>query len=194
MSEAKQIKIACGSGIEMMLEDIIDLQGNLKELTDEKRRALRSQIEDTGFAFAPHVWKNPADSKHYLIDGHQRMAVVRDMVKDGWVCPPIPVVTVEADSLQSAKVRVLQSVSQYGKVTNQGLFEFLQDIQLDPRGLDLKFDIPNINLEKFAEAFYPLPNPDAAEPVVVPSTEVEQGQFSKLVHTCPKCGFAFGAE
>ena len=40
MSEAKQIKIACGSGIEMMLEDIIDLQGNLKELTDEKRRAL----------------------------------------------------------------------------------------------------------------------------------------------------------
>ncbi len=190
---SKTINIVCNSGLSMSINDINNLQGDLKTLSDESRSKLRHQIETTGFAYAPHVWLNPADKKFYLIDGHQRIAVVRDMIKDGFECPKIPVVEIKAASIREAKIRVLQSIAQYGQVTNQGFYEFTSDIGENIKELLENFVIPEFSATKFLDAYYPTPQPPM-EPNEEGSAEIEQGQFSKLVHTCPRCGFSFGAE
>lgn len=111
------------------------------------------------------------------------------MAKSGFSVKKVPVILVEASSIKDAKMRVLQSVSQYGHVTNQGLFEFTGDMDLAKMAEN--FDIPNIDFDKLSASFSeePVATDDAAKP-----TEIETGEFSKMVHTCPKCGFQFGAE
>lgn len=189
---SKHIKIVCNSGLNMSINDINNFQGELKELPDDRRANLRHEIESTGFAFAPHVWLNQSDKKYYLVDGHQRIAVLRDMIADGFECPNIPVVEVKAASIEDAKIRVLQAIAQYGLVTNQGLYEFtatIKDIQERLKTIN----IPDFSASKFMESYYPQPT-NEPEPNLDGSAEIEQGQFTKLVHTCPRCGFAFGAE
>lgn len=189
----KRIKIVCKTGFDLKLAEINNLQGDLKELTPENEAKLRKEIEETGFAFAPHVWRDPSNRKFYLIDGHQRVLVVRKMIADGWKCDGLPVVTVSATSAEEAKRRVLQSISQYGTVTNQGLYNFATGMKIDIDSLTTSFKIPDIDLIKWKSSYFaPIAPPTSNEEQK--STEVEQGQFSKLVHTCPKCGFSFGAE
>jgi len=189
----KKIEIVCETGFDLALKDINNLQGDLKELRPENEAKLTNEILETGFSFAPHVWHDKVQNKYFLIDGHQRILVLKKLIADGYICGDIPVVIVQAASAEEAKRRVLQSVSQYGVVTNQGLYNFVIDANIDIDSLVASFNIPEIDLPNWSESYFPseILTDEAVEPK---DTEIEQGQFSKLVHTCPKCGFSFGAE
>ena len=76
----KTIHIACKTGFTAPLDAFNEFQGDLKELTEVNFSKLAKEIEDTGFAFAPHMWTNPEDNKLYTCDGHQRLHTVRRMV------------------------------------------------------------------------------------------------------------------
>jgi hypothetical protein len=183
------LKIAYQTGMELQLAQLNAIQGDLKELTKENRSKLRSHIEESGFAFAPHVWHDSKSDTYYLVDGHQRVEVLKDMLRDGWEIGPIPVVPIDAKDIAEARNRVLQSVSQFGHVTNQGIVDFAGLINIDIETLGALFDIPGIDFKKLA---------DVNKPVVFDEDEqgkeVTEGEFSKLIHTCPRCNFQFGAK
>ena len=141
----KKLKIECSTKLNLPIEKIYPFQGNLKKLDDEERKQLRKQIEDTGFAFAINVWKNK--NKYYILDGHQRLSVLKDMSSDGFDCSKIPCVEVNAKTFKDAKRRVLQGTSQYGKMTNESLEEYLKDSDLDLSELE-NFRFPEIDLSK----------------------------------------------
>ncbi len=169
------IKIRCQGAFSLPYTELNPFQGELKSLSKENYEKLRNEIAKTGFAFAPHIWKNPKSNMWYLVDGHQRLRTVREMVEhEDYLCPPLPVVPVEADSYEEAKRRVLQGTSQYGQIENQGLYEFIEDVQLNVEELEA-FRFPEINLEEFKEEFYSEPESTVnGDPDAVPSTTGER--------------------
>src|SRR5271167_320788 len=118
----KDIGIAYENAVPLPITDLNDFQGDLKELSEESFAKLSKEIMSTGFAFAPHAWKNPKDDKWYLVDGHQRIKTVRRLIKEsGFRMPNIPVIPVKAKSFAEAKRRVLQAASQFGTINLKGL-------------------------------------------------------------------------
>ena len=147
------VRIAVEGSGKLTLEELNDFQGNLKELTEENFAKLRKEIEETGFAFAFHVWKDP-DGKHWILDGHQRRRVLTRMKEEGVEIPPLPVCEVEARTYKEAKRRVLQGTSQYGVMTGQGLYEFMSESEIDFEDLEKSFRMPDINVEGFKLEYF----------------------------------------
>src|SRR3990172_1754392 len=108
----KVIQVVCDSGTRVPIGELNDFQGDLKDLSEAAFGSLSMEIISTGFAFAPHVWKNPEDGKWYILDGHQRLKTVRRLIEQsGFNIDGIPVVPVQAASFKEAKRRVLQAAS-----------------------------------------------------------------------------------
>lgn len=142
MKNDKTIKIKCkGSRLEL-LDKLEIIQGDLKELSKENLAKLRKRIETKGFDAPIFVWKNN------ILDGTQRKKVLDDMLADGWILPDnkVPVCDIEAKNIQEAKDRLLGYISQYGKITETGLSEFLATIDVP----DLEtIDLPDFDFESF---------------------------------------------
>lgn len=179
--QKKSVRVDYRFGKAVSIHDLKALQGDLKTLSDENYKKLRNEILETGFAFAPHVWKDK-NGKYWLVDGHQRTEALRRMENEGLGVPKIPIVEVQAKSLNEAKVRVLQGISQYGDMNLGFLDEFLpKDLKMED--VDLRFEIPEFH---FSDK-----DPEDA----VGSIEINESDISgTLVHTCPKCGFSFGKQ
>jgi len=122
-------------------------QGDLKKLDEINFNKLRGEIIDDGFNFAPHVWK--CDKHWYILDGHQRIHVLSQILKEGYELVDkqdnqlegVPVNVVDAEDINSAKRKVLQAVSQYGKIDNDGFRDFTVDIDFDLSA----YDFPDFN-------------------------------------------------
>ena len=99
------------------------LQGNLKVLSPENYQKLLHSFNEKGFFVPFYVWKNPTDKKQYAIDGHQRLTVLKGE-------NALPRLIIEAETLQEAKEKLLAVTSQYGTITEEGLQEFLMDIDI----------------------------------------------------------------
>lgn len=121
------------------------LQGGLKKLSDENFNKLRQSLIDNGFQFTVHVWEQGGTI--YIIDGHQRVHVMKQLRKAGWEIPPINCSFVTASNYSEAKKLILYSVSQYGKIDREGYEEFnmgedfnMNDYDLPDFYIPLNFD------------------------------------------------------
>jgi len=139
----KTIRIKCqGSGM-AKLDSLKILQGDLKDLSDESGDKLRRRIETFGFDAPIFTWDG------YILDGTQRYKVLQTMIADGWKLPygKVPVVNIEAESVEDAKARILGYVSQFGRITENGYDQFIVDL----RDLDVGLiDLPPFKLDEIA--------------------------------------------
>ena len=173
--------IPCGCDPENRLRrvpasSLTAFQGQMKELRREQYDQLKESILAKGF-FAPvFIW----DGK--VLDGHQRLFVLQN---EGWeVEGGIPVVDIQADNEKDAAEKLLLLSSTYGKVDNQGLYEFTQLHGIDLREFTLP-DLPDFDVDVFKAGFYETPN-------FAPGTEEDQGQLDqKKPVVCPECGHEF---
>ncbi len=111
-----------------------DFQGELKTLSEANFERLRSLLLGTdtepaqGFVYPLYVWTD-AKGKHWCIDGHQRLQVLRRLNVQPYELPYVPV---EANSVKQAKQRLLALNSQYGEISHKGFIEFVgKDIPTD---------------------------------------------------------------
>lgn len=130
-----EVKFKVKAHINIPVDQLKPFQGELKKLSEENFNKLRNEIIEDGFNFAPHVWKT--DGGYFILDGHQRIYVLSQLKKQGYQVGDVPCNIVEADSIEDAKRKVLQAVSQYGKLTNEGYLEFTHDLDLDFTNFDL---------------------------------------------------------
>lgn len=105
--------------------DLADLQGNLKDLTETNYHRLRQSVEQHGFFVPLFVWFAPATNVPYTVDGNQRLRFIKREYPDGI---DLPYVRVIADDKADAKRKILLISSQYGTVTKDGFDEFMVDI------------------------------------------------------------------
>jgi len=127
-------------------------QGDLKKLSDENHSKLRNEMIEDGFNFAPHIWEHGGST--YILDGHQRIYTLKQLAKEGYqfVRPDgseqsgVPCNTIEAKDINSAKRKVLQAVSQYGKLDDVGFKDFTIDVDFSMDGFDFPdFEIPTVD-------------------------------------------------
>jgi 16S rRNA G966 N2-methylase RsmD len=144
-----KIKINC-TGTELItLDKFIELQGNLKTLSKENYNKLKNSILKYGFSFPVFCWLN--NNKHYILDAHQRINTLKELQKEGYEVPALPTVFIEAENRKQAKELLLQLNSNYGKITDEGLYEFINEIgsELDFEEIKKGVELIGIDFEKF---------------------------------------------
>lgn len=178
----KTIKITVRGAEVVALAKLEAFQGDLKHISKEQYERLRKGILDLGFSFAPHVWKN--DGKFHLLDGHQRIFVLKQMVEiEGYKVAKIPVAVVEAANFAEAKRKVLAAASQYGVVSREGLVAYARENDIPYDEIVATYHFPEIDYSVLASDFSP-PAPDdkaMPEPEDEPSTDKTQKSGSDLV-------------
>lgn len=168
-----QIQITCRTLSSVPYKDLVIIQGDLKTLTEEGYQKLRQEIIDNGFSFAIHVWQDP-EGKFCVLDGTQRLRVIKTMVEqEGWECPELPVVFVEAPDIKSAVKKLLGGASQYGTPDQEGLYELMTRFELGPLDIQSK-SLTGIELPEFVAGYF-------EEEVV------EIGPEEKPPKHCPHC-------
>jgi ParB-like chromosome segregation protein Spo0J len=166
------LRIACTGAGSLPFKTLKNFQGGLKSLTRANYRKLRAQLED-GFSFPVAVWQAP-DGKTYIIDGHQRLRVVKRMAREGWTIPDLPVVFVEAGTVEEARRKLVAGASQYGEIDEESLYEFIEEFEID---LDYVMELarfPEVDLDEFKTNYY--------------LDEPPEEDKEKKSKTCPHCG------
>lgn len=105
--------------------DLEDLQGNLKDLSESNYKKLKRSLETEGFLFPLFVWKEPNYGVMYSFDGHQRLRLIQREIPGGI---DLPYVLVQAGTREEAKRKLLLFNSQYGEVTKDGWDEFAAEL------------------------------------------------------------------
>jgi hypothetical protein len=172
------IEIHCKAAVNLNLADLTPLQGGLKELSEADFEKLKQSILKHGLTFPFFVWQSGGEN--YILDGTQRDRVLERMADDGYVIPPLPCALIQAKGRKEAAEKILLISSQYGKMTNHSLEDFLAENDLDFLQLQDELELPSIDLEYFRDADF--------EPVGA----TEQGRLDKKNPvTCPECGHEF---
>src|SRR5215468_365595 len=175
----KTIAIRCTAAVNLDLANLTPLQGELKELTGANFEKLKQSILKHGITFPFFVWQS--EDKNYILDGTQRDRVLKRMAEEGYQVPPLPCALIQAKDRKEAAEKILLISSQYGRMTEESLNEFLAENDLSFLELSDELKLPAIDERYFAD-----PNDFTA------STEDEQGRLDKKNPvTCPESGHEF---
>lgn len=188
----KMIQIKCDTKDSLPLNALTELQGELKTLSKENAEKLKKQIRENGFIVPFFVWRDK--DVNYILDGHQRKDVLLQMEADGEELPSrFPVVYVQSDNEKDAKKKLLAINSQYGRMTEESLFNFMEEIDFEFEDLkDFQFaGIDEVALEGlFDEANKPEHTDEELDSVPeMRETDIQRGdmfQLGRWVY-CPKC-------
>jgi len=171
--EDMTIKIACQGYTTVPLEELTDLQGNLKDLTEENYVKLRNSMTQYGFSFPVFMWID-TDGTKYIVDAHQRLRTLRKMQQEGWTIPPLPADIIHAENRKQAKAKLLLLNSKFGTITREGFDEFVSEVGFEvDDSIDEFLAIPEIELRE-------------------PSDDKNTNDPTDLKEvTCPSCGHRF---
>jgi hypothetical protein len=142
-----EIKIACtGAGCEDY-RTLIDLQGGLKEHTEEDINDAVASILKHGWSFPFFVWK--IDGQKYVLDGHCRLKALAELESKGYSIPLLPSAYIHANDIQEAKIKLLKVNARYGTLTKASYKYFTKEMSsIDLEGISIKFDTPRkINVD-----------------------------------------------
>lgn len=123
----KSIDVKCTGNDSKELEELIELQGNLKVLTDDNYSKLKKGIIELGFLEPVTIWRD----RNEILNGHQRVTTLRRMADEGYSIPSIPVNSISVEDKAEAKRVILALTSQYGSMTEGSLAEFLKEAAID---------------------------------------------------------------
>lgn len=128
----KIIKVVTDVKERISFTQLEDLQGNLKIRTPELLGKLKKSIIKHGFFVPVFVWENEDDATLRIIDGHSRIAALREFKKEGYSIPEIPIVFIKAKSLIDAKEKLAVVTSSYARFDEQGVAEFFSSFEIPP--------------------------------------------------------------
>lgn len=141
-------------------------KNDLKSVEDRDVQKLKNAIVNRGFSFPFYVWYG----HEYVIDGAGRSKALAELEQEGYTIPDLPVVYIRADSFEQAKALVLQASSEHGKITQESLNAFLEDI--DAKSLVDSISLPEFDLEAMLN-MPEVPNENVTNvPAVDPDEEV----------------------
>ena len=150
----KEIRITCDASHYFSLNEFNELQGDLKELDELRFNKLKLSILKYGFAFPYFAWKD-SKGKLWIIDAHQRTRVLKHLRDvDGYLIPKLPTNLIQAKDRRQAKELLLVLNSNYGKMTNEGLYSFINEsgFEIDLSGMEM-LDFGNFDIETFKAGY-----------------------------------------
>lgn len=151
------LHIACTGADTLPYTALTEFQGELKSLSKDDFAAMKKQLTENGFSFPIAVWVSP-DGTNCILDGHQRLRVIKELAKEGWVIPELPVAWIEADNEQHAKEKLLAAAGAFGEVSSQGLYELVMSADLDIERIAEMTRFREIDFEEFRQEFFVEPS------------------------------------
>jgi hypothetical protein len=144
----------------LRLDQLIPMQGNLKNLEKAEYDKLKKSMLEMGFSAPFFAWKDEK-GRAQLLDGHQRSKVLGVLAGEGAQLPDAyPVVFIKAKNKKDAAAKLLVITSSYGRMTQEGLSDFMIDFNLDMDFLKDSVRFPELNFDYFlpeaVEAHAPL--------------------------------------
>jgi len=129
------------------IEKIKPFQANLKSIDEQDLIKLKRSILKYGFSFPVFVWNGN------ILDGHTRLNAVKALVEEGYKIKGIPVVEIEAKSKKEAGEKLLLINSKYAKITDEGLYNFVNDFGIDLKDMP-EISLPEIKIDSFIENWF----------------------------------------
>lgn len=177
MFEMETIIVTCRAKEKISLNDLTSFQGELKSLSKLDFEKLKASILRYGISFPFFVYRHTG--KYYILDGHQRVRVLRELRDGGYQIPKLPVDFIEAKNKKEAKEKILLLSSQYGKLTEETLHNFIVEAELDFPELKELIQFPGIDLDHFDKGW------------MSDETEESNSEDQPKQVTCPECGHKF---
>jgi hypothetical protein len=172
-----KIPIRCKGNRYLPYNQLKTFQGSLKELTKDNAEKLKRSILKFGWITPVFVWK-----KNCILDGHGRLLILSTLLNEGYTVDDLPVVDIQAKTKKEAAEILLAINSHYQTITDEGLYEFMHDMNIDFEEFE-NFELADIDIEGFKGAYFG----DFA-----PVGEEEQGKLDeKSKIKCPNCGHEF---
>ena len=173
------VQIRCKAAINLDLDQLTPMQGDLKELSQTNFNKLKQSILRHGITFPFFIWQSKGTN--YILDGTQRDRVLLKLVAAGYRVPSLPCALIDAQDKREAAEKILLISSQYGRMTEESLDEFLAENDLSFLELADELELPSID-----DAHFKDPDEFSA------AGEDEQGRLDqKKPVKCPECGHQF---
>lgn len=164
--------MTCKGASLLDISELEPLQGNLKTLSEEDYGKLKKSLLRYGITFPLFVYKR--NRKIFTMDGHQRDRVLRKMREEGYEIPKVPVDFIDAKNRKEAAEKILLLASQYGKMTNDSLYEFLETESLDFSSLKEVIELPQIDLGAFERGWITDEIEEVPEPQIDRAKELQK--------------------
>lgn len=128
--------------------EIIQPKG-FKELSKPAYQKLRNSIIENNFVESFKVWDN---GKTYLLDGVHRCKVLDILDGEGYDIPDkFRADFIECKDKKQAKKMILVYSSRYAKLLEEGLYEFVQDLDWDE--ITKVVDFADIDIDRFTDGY-----------------------------------------
>lgn len=151
----KEIKIRCKGSILLSLSELKILQDTddfqLKELSENNFNKLKNSIDKKGFWFPFFVWFCKDEKQWYYTDGTQRHKVLNWMQNSGEYKLPekFPCVEIDAKDKNEAAQSILIQSSSFGKITDESLYGYIYEFNIELPVMKDIMDLPNFNIDDF---------------------------------------------
>lgn len=111
------------------------------------------------------VWEN--EGKLYCLDGRHRFLDLKEIQSKGLDVPELlPATFIDCKNIKEAAELVLVYSSAYAKITQQGLFDFVSNFNLDLPSIKDTINIPEFSMERYEQKFDVYDTEAAEEPHV----------------------------
>ncbi len=125
---------------------------NLKALSDQDFEKLKTSILTNQFTQPFYVWEN--DGVLFCLDGFHRNLVLNRMIDEGIIVPVLlPATFIDCENESNAAKLVLIYSSMYAKVSQQGLFDFIEEFDLSFKDLLEEIELPDFSNDRFIQKF-----------------------------------------
>lgn len=154
---------------------------DFKEWIDDGDKKLLQSIVKYQFVDPFKVWEN--EGILYCLDGKHRWTDLHKVAETGVNVPDLlPATFIDCTDINEAAELVLVYSSAYAKITQQGLFNFIEKFDLSFPELKGAINIPEFSFQRFEQKFDLFQVSDAEEPEVEVSENiiVSQGDIFQL--------------
>lgn len=125
-------------------------QEEFKDLPEISRQRLRASILANDFTQPFYVWQDPESGVIFCLDGKHRCRMLEELSGEGYDIPDqLPGTFIFCKDKSEAAKLVLIYSSIYAKITQQGLFDFLQMYELGYDELRDQVDLPDFSVDRF---------------------------------------------
>lgn len=171
-----KIPITCKVTEYETLERIQTFQGNLKSTDKQRIEKIKASVLKYGFSFPVFIWGLK------ILDGHQRLTAIKELIEDGHEIDAVPVVRIIAADEKEAAEKLLLINSMYAEITQDGFDEFVNSNEIDISAIDDILELPEIDFTIFDN------DPETFEDIDPKDINPDEYELNTI---CPRCGFEF---
>lgn len=140
-------------------------QENFKEWINDGDTKLIESILKYQFVDPFKVWEH--DGKLFCLDGKHRYLDLLHVIELGHIVPEeLPATFVHCENIKEAAELVLVYSSAYARITQQGLFDFVSNFDLDLSSMKEVINIQDFSMERFEQKFDLFDTQNGEEPHV----------------------------